>query len=145
MKFLPLISLLLSTSAFAGAANIELDCVSDSGRTKVVGNVPGDMAEHEITFTIDGQSVHYVDTAETTPNSTIEVKGDARKQSFAFVISAVDAQPVFSFREIPGSGKIQRTPNGEKGSLRAIVQGVDPRDGSASKEIEVRCTYRYEI
>lgn len=148
-------ALLVAPSAFAGATNIQLSCVSDSGRTKLEASVPGDFAEHDVAFSIDGKSVRYFDTVNQTTgqsesNSAIVMDGTMRARNFKFAVfvdegNKFDAQ-VLKFEALPNTIKLSRNSNGERGSLRAQVQGRDPRNtAEESKLIEVKCSYVYEI
>lgn len=146
---------LFSASAFAGATNAQFDCVSDSGRTVLTAGVPGDFAEHWMTLTIDGKAVEYFDTIDQKPpyesikNSEIVVSGDMQKKNYGFVITELGNKSavLFSFKAIAGSIKVKSVPNGERGTLRATIQGIDPRgDGKVvTKSIEVKCSYDYTI
>lgn len=144
MKFLliPVVALAFSTQAFAGAANAEFQCVSASGRTIVKASVPGDFAEHDVDFSIDGKSLRW-----TMDDSFIQISGELRKQNYKFVVTEADheARNVVVFEAIPGTAKIRATGNGEAGTLRARVYGEDPRNYQPSKVIEVKCNYSYEI
>ncbi|WP_413288324.1 hypothetical protein [Bdellovibrio sp. HCB337] len=145
---------LFTTSAFAGATNAIFECVSGSGRTTLTASVPGDFAEHSVTLTIDGKVAEYFDTIEQTPpylsirNSDVAVTGDMQKKDYSFLITQQESPSavLLSFTAIPKSIKVKSVSGGERGSLRAIIQGVDPRDKSlVTKPIEVKCTYEYTI
>lgn len=139
---LPLIALVVSGPAFAGASNAYFDCVSASGRTTVKASVPGDFAEHDVEFAIDGKSMRW-----TMDDSVIDISGELRKQNYKFVVTEADheARKVVVLEAIPGTAKIQSNSNGERGILRAKVYGEDPRTNQPSKVIEVKCSYSYEI
>ncbi|MFA5137779.1 MAG: hypothetical protein WC728_01010 [Elusimicrobiota bacterium] len=150
------LALSFAQSAFAGSTNIELQCVSDSGRTQLTAWIPGDEAEHNVTFTIDGKSLNWFDHIVQTPpypqekNSNIVVSGRARQGDLKFQLLPKDKEGavLFSFQELAGTQNIKKTYSGERGRLRAKVMGVDPRyaeQGTQSKVIEVLCEYRYEL
>lgn len=157
-------SLLLSlgimsvSSAYAGSANAIFDCKSASGRTTLAAHVPGDQAEHKVTFTVDGEVVEWYDTITQEPpykqkkNSNVLVIGSMKAKNYHFVIATADKErnisEVFRFSAMPKSIKVKKTAGGETGQLSAIVEGKDPReekDGQISPKIVLDCTYTYEI
>ncbi len=142
LLLLPMLALSFSAQAFAGSANAEFECVSASGRTLLKASVPGDYAEHDVDFSIDGKSLRW-----TAEDSVIDISGELQKQNYKFVVTEADheARKVVIFEAIPGTANIKTTGNGEAGSLRARVYGEDPRNNQPSKVIEVKCKYRYEI
>lgn len=146
--------LLFAAQAHAGATNIELNCVSGSGRTKLVASVPGDFAEHKVDFSIDGAKYSWADTVDIEKDSSIDVRGEARKGTFAFDVLAFDIESqqtlqkkYFSLKQTAGTQKIRTTGNGERGTFQATVQGLDPREATekTSPVVAVKCTYVYEI
>lgn len=155
-RIFALIMMLSPMTALAGATNIELNCRSNSGRTTLVASVPGDFAQYETTFTIDGVARSYYDTAEKSQDiylTKIEVQGAAAKGSLAFEVKEVQTERfgtefMLKFKQLDNGSGIRRTQNGERGTLRAMIQGLDPRAGDTylqSKQIEVLCDYVYEI
>ena len=155
LTFSTVLSTLLGANAFAGAANAVFECSSASGRTKLSASVPGDFAEHVVTFSIDGRKSKYVDAIvqhapyKTVKNSDILINGSMENKNYSFAITAPGNPSVvlFTLKAIPSSIKVKQISNGERGSLRAIIQGLDPREESptVSKEIEVKCDYDYSI
>ncbi|MGB0847003.1 MAG: hypothetical protein ACPGSM_09765 [Thiolinea sp.] len=150
---------LTAVSGYAGSANADFKCKSASGRTVLQASVPGDHAEHLLTFTIDGEAVEWKDViAQQSPfksdkNSSVFVLGSMKTKNYHFLITAPDSdnagsKQVFRFSAIPSSINVKQTANGERGRLSAVVAGQDPRankGGQVSPEIVVDCTYTYEI
>lgn len=145
-----LVAMLASSYVFAGSTQEIFECRSGSGRTILEAEVPGDHAEHDVKFTIDGSQVHFFDGyygAGFQSNSSVEVFGSLRdaKTNFHFIVADESGETVFTFLALPGSVNIRRTTNGSRGSLNALIVGKDPRDNSTSPTIQVSCDYVYEI
>lgn len=144
---------------YAGSANAVFDCKSASGRTALVASVPGDHAEHSVKWTVDGETVEWKDIVLQEPpyksdkNSSIFVLGSMKMNNYHFLVTAPDdgkANPieVFRFSAMPSSIQVEKTANGERGTLSAVIGGRDPRaekNGKASPKIVVSCSYMYEI
>ena len=47
------------TNVYAGSNNIKIYCKSESGRSEIYGNVPGDFAEYYLTVKIDKDTLRY--------------------------------------------------------------------------------------
>lgn len=145
-------TLALSSTALAGVANTEFSCISESGRTQLEASVPGDYLQHDVKFTIDDALVEYFDrtdyeaTGKRIVNSKVTMLGNTMDVSkdYGFVVSK-KGKAMLTFIVVNGTAKIRHTNLGEKGVMKAKVQGVDPRTGKASKEITLNCRYRNEI
>ncbi|MGV6810008.1 MAG: hypothetical protein ACWA5U_09040 [bacterium] len=148
-----------ASNAYAGVANASFDCKSASGRTTVVASVPGDHVEHKVTFAIDGEKLVWKNETFQEPpyamdkNSSIFVLGSMQSKNYHFMVVApnsdnIEISELLRFSAVPASINVKKTPNGEKGTLSAIVQGQDPRkakDGQNSPKIVLDCTYTFEI
>jgi hypothetical protein len=153
--FVMTLTTLFAATAFAGASNASFECVSASGRTTLSASVPGDYAEHSVTLKIDGKKVKYIDANVPAPsnknikNSEIEVLGTMKDKNYSFAITEVGnpSAALLTLTAIPKSINVKDLSIGERGSLRAIIQGIDPRgDGTVvTKPIEVKCKYDYTI
>lgn len=159
-----IVALMLSyfgaSMAYAGSTNAYFDCVSGSGRTVLKASVPGDHLEHAVNLTIDGEGLqwfeHYVFDGEQDgwqSNSNIAVLGSMKDKNYHFVVFAPgdhagDSREVFRFSAIPKTIKVEKTYGGERGTLKAMIHGLDPREekkGENSPYIQVSCDYAYEI
>ena len=131
-----------SISATAGSTQEIFECRSGSGRTTLYAEVPGDHAEHKMTFSIDGSRTTYIDEYTAGTNSSIEVFGAMWDQptNFHFIVKDTDGNSVFTFLAIPGSIRLKRTVNGRVGTLDAYIVGKVPRKGRISPTISVSCT-----
>lgn len=140
--------ILTSQYSFSGGANAHFSCKSASGRTTLEATVPGDYEEHSVEFNIDGEEVKWFsgvnqDTYEVEENSSLFVLGTLRNKNLHFIAINDKGQKVLTFTAVPSSIEIKY---GEKGTLTAEIQGLDPRDGKLqSPIITVNCSYSYEI
>ncbi|KYG65541.1 hypothetical protein AZI86_00225 [Bdellovibrio bacteriovorus] len=157
--------ILLSQGALAGATNAYLECVSASGKTKVSSLFPGDFTESGLIFSIEGVSNAYadqdlVDAREMNNGRIYEEYAHAKltrivsqdnlsakaNPSLLVGVESVEGDQAFLvLQSIPGTIKMKRTANGQRGTLSATVQGLDPRTGGASPVINLKCNYKYEI
>ena len=150
-KIIIALIILGSQTSWAGGASAQFSCKSDSGRTTLEASVPGDFVEHSVDFNIDGEEVNWFSginqsTYEVEENSSLLVLGSLQEKNYHFIALNSDGQKVFTFSAIPSSIKLEATSNGELGSLKARITGVDPRGGELqSPVIVVNCTYGYEI
>ena len=163
MKFaiLATLVLLMANVARAGSAQANIDCKSSSGKTTVQAIFPGDGPESGVIFSIEDKSVKYMDQSMKSflelnqfidsdyadaELALIQTRAELRKQKLTISVNAPDTkQLVFLLEVITGTAKVTKTTNGQRGTFKAKVQGVDPRTSSPSKLIEVSCAYRYEI
>lgn len=141
---------LFSWGAFAGSTQEVFECSSASGRTEVYAEVPGDHAEHSLSFAIDDAKITYFDgygIDGRSTDSSVEVLGslDQVKTNFHFMIRNLKGNTMFTFLAIPGTVKIRKTRHGQRGVLDAYVVGFDPREVGTSPTIRVSCSYVYEI
>jgi len=153
------LTMMTSTLSYAGSANAIFDCKSASARTTLSASVPGDHAEHSVSFTIDGETIKWKNEVIQQPpynmdkNSNVFIVGSMKEKNYHFLIAAPtktksDMIEVLRFSAIPESIKVQKTSGGEKGQLSAIVFGKDPRkekDENSSPKIVLDCNYTYEI
>ena len=150
-SLITLLTILSSISAYAGSANALISCKSDSGRTQLNASVPGDHAEHNVKFSIDGISLDWYSevnqrTYQTEENSTAHVLGSLKDKNYHFIIVNTDGYKTLTFSAIPSSVKLKQTEYGETATLKAIVYGNDPRENEElSPKITVNCDYSYEI
>lgn len=146
-----LIVILSSLSVYAGSANAIFSCQSTSGRTELTASVPGDFAEHNIELSIDGEEVNWYDQInqsnyEVEKNSSVYVLGSLQDKNYHFLVTSNDAQELLTFTAIPSSIKVKQTQYGETGTLKAKINGIDPRNTSETiPEITLNCSYNYEI
>lgn len=157
--------LLSQTHAFAGSAQANLECVSASGKTKVEATFPGDSSESGVIFTIEDQQVAYMDKnmkfaydlnndPELRPNpywkkwekaQVVSIKSLDQVQKGKLSINVFNEKALFRLDAIAGTVKVKGRPGSSRGTLKAQVQGIDPRTGGPSKVIEVLCNYDYAI
>lgn len=156
---LAIIATFAANQAQAGAAQAVITCVSDSGKTKIESEFPGDMMETGIAFSIEGKTLAYMDTnmkdalswnphiAKDSPYAEAAITDfqivDSKKELKIVALKA--GAPVLTLKSVPGTIKMKSTYGGSRGKLKATVQGVDPRHGGPSKLITVNCEYVYEI
>src|SRR3989338_8322312 len=150
MKTLLFFAALVGANAYAGTTQIYLDCQSASQRTQLEASIPGDEAAHNVTFTIDGKSLTWLDSIEEGANSEINVSGSASGKDLEFALWKINATrgdlPYLAFETL--SANVKRTQNGERGTIRARVQALDPRkpgENIFAPIIELNCSYVYEI
>ncbi|WP_372655763.1 hypothetical protein [Halobacteriovorax sp.] len=150
-SLITLLALSISISAHAGSANATFTCESASGRTALNASVPGDHAEHNVEFTIDEKTIDwYSEVNQTTysmdENSKVYVLGKLEDKNYHFIITNTEGYKTLTFSAIPSSIKVTQTEYGEKGSLKAVIIGNDPRSFTdQTPEITVDCSYSYEI
>jgi hypothetical protein len=154
MKFL----VFVATTAFAGiswagATNVELTCRSQTGRTQVTASVPGDLAQFDLDFKIDGKVATYR-SSKTPGGSIIDVVDDLENKEYTLSISTHDLGEVFKLVAIPRTIKSSGDGNFVKARFAAQILPVtlDPRQDlvtrlkdSIGSGINVTCTYLYEL
>lgn len=153
------VGVLAPIASYAGSANAVFDCKSASGRTVLTASVPGDHAEHSVKWTVDGETIEWKDVVLQEPpyksdkNSSVFVLGSMKMNNYHFLITKPSndkssAIEVFRFSAMPSSIQVEKTANGERGKLSAVIGGHDPRaekNGEVSPRIVVSCSYTYEI
>lgn len=162
---IPAVAVLISQGAHAGATLASLECISASGKTKVSAIYPGDFEESGLIFAIEGRSDAYADKGlleareindgriydEYKYAKLVKIISkdnvlDKKNPSLSLGVESEEGdRAILSLQSIPGTVKVNRTQNGSGGTLSAKIQGADPRSGSASPEITLKCEYRYEI
>ncbi|WP_367606148.1 hypothetical protein [Legionella sp. W05-934-2] len=154
MKKYSLILLCLLSEAFAGSANIQINCESKFGKAKIFGHVPGDMAEYNLTIVINGKEKHYIDecvgleckTMKRT-KETLTVSDNIKQRFFRIAFSDTG-----SFYAIPDTIHYTKTANGYQATYQAYYHGVDPsqaqvgpRGTFVKKPIKLQCRQKQEI
>lgn len=138
----------------AGSANVKLSCTSDSGRTKLSGNVPGDLPDgFSLVFKIDNKRLDYYrifndyDGKLKRANAKIAVNDKIRNRKYQFVVTNKDGTALLSLKAIGTTIKYKDGASGETNArFRATVIGVDPRNTSRqSRRIRINCRYHYSV
>jgi hypothetical protein len=138
----------------SGSANIQLNCLSFDKKATIVGNVPGDIDEYNLTISMGTKSIKYIhECANLTCDKMSKTKRTLRVVNAInegiFVISFSDDGYLYAF---PNTIKIKKLPHGYGATYRAIYFGIDPRkinneshDTFLRKPIKFRCSHKYEI
>lgn len=156
MKTLTITLLLfIGQLAQAGAANVQIDCLSDSGRTSINGHVPGDNSDFALDFTIDGQTLSYFikyDYPNEEKNAEISIYDAIRDGVYSVEVISVESNKRLRFHAVPGSVKMKKSSWGaKKASFKAKISpwSSDPRktgyDVALEKTIYVNCSYNYSL
>ncbi|WP_413557282.1 hypothetical protein [Bdellovibrio sp. HCB209] len=156
-------SLAISSFAHAGAANAEITCVSDSGKTKIEAYIPGDMLEAGIALTVEGQTLSRInrafeddsklnnyDLSKSYPNyeiATIATVTDFSNK--VLTLHVLDKK--YDYTEIlligiPETFKVTSKGYDTSATFRAKLTSKDPRDSKKYlRDVSLSCKYHYSL
>lgn len=162
MKVLAIFSLFLCASTvFAGAANVELKCSSGSGRTKLIGYVPGDMTDAVLTLKVDQAAVTYLNrdaitdaviNNQPTPKgkiSEIDTLDLIEKKAYSLLVKTSKGDyniKALSLIAIPDTVRLSESNSEVSATFNAKLNGLDPRiEFGYLPEITLNCSYVYSL
>lgn len=154
MKALVLALSLVSTQAFAGAWNQQIECTNKSGSIKLSGNVPGDIDEFTLNVTVKSpphinskftpSMELYSRTNQTTEkqekNGNVAVVEDLDQK--VFTVKAVDLyeQGLIELYAYPNSLKIRK---GGRGSSTSFLGHLTVSNENGMEKAVVFCETHY--
>lgn len=142
---------LASTSAFAGAANTQIQCQSRDG-LKIVGLVPGDEADFQLEISQEGRQLNLFsrynfDTNVQEENASISVVEQPKDSVYTLVLNQKgnDKYGTMQLYALPKTVSYKRIPNGYRASFTAkVLYNFSELNGETQNK-EVSCTLKYEI
>jgi|GEM_PF-5536955 len=100
-----IVLMILTTTSFAGSTNIELDCSSNSGRTKLSGNIPGDEYSYNVSFSIDSNKIVFKNLADLASVEAYEALSDG---IFSLKLSNYETHEFLSMHALPQTVKFKQ-------------------------------------
>lgn len=145
------LSMMAGSTAFAGAANADLNCKSADG-VIVKGSVPGDFAEFELTITKGGKSARLFSvlnqgTLTTEQNANMAVVSDLKNGVWTLSAqqTAANAYGFVQIYALPKTVKSTSIPYGYKASFTGKLDFNLSNVKMSSEATTVNCTLKYEI
>lgn len=151
MKSLILALGLVSSTAFAGAWNNQVECSNKDGSVTLSGNVPGDIDEFTLKVTVKSKNGGitpslelYSRTNQTTENmeanAVVAVVEDLQQK--VFTIKAVDKE-ASGLIELYAYPRSLRVHPGKRGSITSFLGKLTVSSENGMKTAVVSCTSKY--
>ncbi|WP_413578732.1 hypothetical protein ACLVWU_09365 [Bdellovibrio sp. HCB290] len=146
-----------SSVSYAGSANASLECVSDSGKTKLIADIPGDYSSAAVSVIVEGKELHRINEAREGEITYSKPQEQYPGYEVAIISSVASiSQKVLTIQVL--DKKYESTQllliaqpetvrgNNANATFRATLTTKDPRDGNKYiRYISVSCKYGYSI
>ncbi|MEK2688772.1 hypothetical protein [Bdellovibrio sp. GT3] len=146
-----------SSVSYAGAANALLECVSDSGKTKLVADIPGDYSSAAVSINVEGKELHWINSAREGEIIYSKPQEQYPNYELATISSVVSiSRKVATLQVVDKKYEFNKItliayPETIKGktadaTFRATLSTKDPRaENKYLYDVPVTCKYGYSI